>query len=357
MKKLAVLLLLNLSLVGSIRVLHLSFHAGCIGDINEVAKELDWNLTTWNPLSSRQSSERFLGPGDHPMGAYNMTHERAARIWAKNRQYFEQFDMVITSDTAPLSRIFIQNGWRKPLIIWVCNRFNYCVGPGSQGGMDREYYQLFEQAVKMPNVCVASYTPFEHYFAALYKVDIRGPIIKPIGTKQGVCAESAIPSGVQKEKTLFVWPGFGGCKKEQLEHIKGQCDQLGYPTYCGRYNGPDDLTDFKGVIYFPYQASNLALFENLQRGIVHFVPSERFIAQLIKEGASIYYWHEPYYCEWYFGVHRDVIVYFDSWQDLKEKIATTDYPAMHAKIKAFGRAHREEMLDAWRGVVERLVNK
>lgn len=221
MKKLLLLLLLNASLVGAIRVLHLSFHSGCIGDIKEVARELGWELTTWNPLSSRESARRFLGSIESPMGVYNMTHERAERVWHANKVYFDQFDMVITSDTAPLSRIFIQNGWRKPLIIWVCNRFNYCVGPGSEHGMDDEYYQLFKKAMGMPNVKVVSYTPFEQYFAALYGVDIRGPIIKPIGTQEGVCQDSAIPAGVQKNETLFVWPGYGGCALNTLRNSLG----------------------------------------------------------------------------------------------------------------------------------------
>lgn len=330
------------------KILHLSFHKGCINDLHEVARELGWDLTTWNPLSSYQSLHRFLGnQTEQPMAVYNMTHDRAERIYHNNKEYFHSFDCIITSDTAPLSRIFFQNGWRKPLIIWVCNRFNYCVGPGSQGGLDAEYYDLFRAAMKMPNVKVVSYTPFEQYFAALYGVDIRGPIIKPIGTREGVCEQSQIPAGVQKSETVFIYPPFPGCKKEEHDFIVSRCSSLGFNTYSGRYNGPDDLKDFKGVIYFPYQASNLVFFENIQRGIVQFVPSERFIKELVSAGAPIYYWYEPYYCEWYFGVHRDVIIYFDSWEDLREKIAHTDYAAMQKKICSFAQYHRDEMLKSW----------
>ncbi len=338
----------------AISILHLSFHKGCINDFQEVARELDLKLTIWNPLSSYQSLHRFLGnQTEPPMAVYNMTHERAEHIYQANKNYFESFDLIITSDTAPLSRIFLQNGWRKPLIIWVCNRFNYCVGPGSEKGLDAEYYDLFRAAMKMPNVKIVSYTHFEQYFAALYGVDIRGPIIKPIGTKEGSFS-SAIPADIQKSKTMFIYPGFPGCKKEEHAYIQKQSSFLGFATYSGKYDGPDDLKDFKGVIYFPYQASNIALFENIQRGIIHFVPSERFIKELIRENAPVYYWHEPYYCEWYLGEHRDIFIYFDSWDDLRYKVATTDYVKMKKRVQSFARYHRREMLERWRQMMKEL---
>ncbi len=339
----------------AVSILHLSFHKGCINDFQEVSRELGLELTTWNPLFSYQSLHRFLAnQTESPMAVYNMTHERADRIYQANKAYFESFDLIITSDTVPLSRIFLQNGWCKPLIIWVCNRFNYCVGPGSEKGLDREYHDLFQGAMKRPNVKIVSYTPFEQYFAALWGMDIRGLLIKPIGTQEGVCGQSAIPAHVPKSETMFIYPGFPGCKKEELAYIQKQCSSLGFATYSGKYNGPDDLKYFKGVIYFPYQASNIALFENIQRGIIHFVPSERFIRELIKEGAPVYYWYEPYYCEWYLGEHRDIFIYFDSWDDLRNKVVTTDYSEMKKRVQSFAQYHRREMLERWRQMMKEL---
>lgn len=339
-----------------IRVLHLSYHQGCIQDIDTMARALGLVITVWNPLVSKSEAARFLGTQDSPMSLYNMTHDRAHYIWNMHKEYFDSFDMVITSDITPIARIFLQNGWAKPLIIWVCNRFNYCVGPGSSQGMDAEYYDLIQYAASsMPKVKIIAYTPFEHYFAALYKTDIRGPIIKPLGSREGVCTVSAIPVNIIKNDTIFVWPGYGGVKGEYLSYIQNKCASLGFSTYSGRYNGPDDLKGFKAVIYFPYQASNLALFENIQRGVVHFVPSERFITDALRRGEPIYYWHEPYHCEWYYGEHRDILIYFDSWQDLAYKITTTDYDTMRKRIKAFGEYHRNEMLDRWRSVLHDLA--
>jgi len=43
-----------------------------------------------------------------------------------HKDYFDTFDVIVTSGTAPLHESFLQNGWTKPLIIWICNRFDYC---------------------------------------------------------------------------------------------------------------------------------------------------------------------------------------------------------------------------------------
>ena len=338
-----------------LRILHISLHKGCIAEIQEVGRSLGWRLTSWYPFSSYQTAYHFLGIQEHPRCAYNMTAERALRIWQKHRDYFNSFDCIITSDIAPLSRIFLQNNFEKPLIIWICNRFNYCVGPGAEYGMDKEYYDLFSSAMKNSRVAIRAYTPFEHYFAALYGIDIRGPIIKPIGTRPKKCEQSFIPANVDKKNTLFIWPGYPGADERSVEWIRDKCSTLGFATYSGRFNGPDDLSDFKGIIYFPYQASNIALFENIQRGIIHFVPSERFVARLLKQGDLIYAWHEPYFCEWYFGEHRNIIVYFDSWDDLACKVATINYEEMRMRICEFAQYHRQNMLNKWEKTVTTIL--
>lgn len=170
------LTLLALEAPNRLNILHMSFHKGCINEFNAVGKALGLQVTSWFIQSDLP---RF--DGSSTGGAiYNIGHERAEKVWNLHKDYFEQFDAVITSDTAPLSRIFLQNGWKKPLIIWVCNRFDYydaasldCHFP------DQEYYDLFKQAATMPNVKIISYTPYEHIYAAQKGIDIGTLTIKP----------------------------------------------------------------------------------------------------------------------------------------------------------------------------------
>ena len=96
------------------------------------------------------------------------------------------------------------------------------------------------------------------------------------------------------------------------------------------------------------------MFENLQRGIVHFVPTMKFLTQLgfIRGGMG----GNLHWSEWYFDQYRDVIVYFDSWDDLKHKVETTNYAAMKQNIRALGQQHRQEMIEKWVALFQELTH-
>ena len=96
------------------KILHITFHKGCKNEISAVAKALSLDLTTWFIPSF---SGEFLDGYSSGNALYNIGHHRAESIWNLHKEFFDQFDLIITSDTAPLSRIFLQNGWTKPLII------------------------------------------------------------------------------------------------------------------------------------------------------------------------------------------------------------------------------------------------
>jgi hypothetical protein len=334
-----------------LKVLHLSFHRGCIKDFEVVSKELGLELTSWfiADLGSKFDGNPYTNT------TYTLNHARAERVWNLHKAYFESFDAIVTSDTAPLCRIFLQNNWRKPLIIWICNRFDYYDQAGTDGGFpDAEYFELFRKAATQENVTVINYTQYEHLYALHRDVNTGSLVIKPCGSLPQELNKdtSQIPREVNKQETFFIPSRFDS--QEQINHLITKCREAGIATYCGTYNGPDDLTDFKGVIHFPYNFSNLALFENMQRGLVHFVPSLNFARQL-------YYSRERHkyrffengvadviqFSEWYNGDNKDVIIYFDSWHDLRRKIHQTDFSLLREKVRECGVKHRATMLNRW----------
>lgn len=340
----------------TLKVLHLGFHLGCIKDFEEVAREFSLDLTSYYILSPELPLTHFDGiTNTHAI--YNIGHDRAKRVWDKHKDYFEQFDAIITSDTAPLSRIFLQNGFKKPLIIWVCNRFDYfdlalldCEFP------DLEYYDLFRKATKQRNVTIISYTIYEHYYAACKGIYMGALTIKPVGCLKREIKDdyrSFIPSEINRAETVFIYPRLS---EVGLMYVKQNCEAIGIKTYSNCYNGPDDLKGFKGIIYFPYAWSNLALFENIQRGLIHFVPSEKFIFELVSQRAPVRWvtLNNFHLCEWYCKEHRDLFVYFDSWTDLKQKMESINYLEMCTKIKNFAQQHRKEMIKRWEAVFNRV---
>jgi len=334
------------------KILHLSFHKGCVKDFEEVAVELGLDVTSWYILGERKTEFDGEGRGNE---VYNITHARAKKVWDLNKDYFDQFDVILTSDTAPLSRIFVQNGWKKPLIIWICNRFDYF----HSGGADNEYYDLFRKAATMPNVRVISYTPYEKYYAAKKNVHVGDLLIKPLGAvKTGLWEgfKSSIPQDVVKEETLFIPPRYDD---RQLQYIQGECSSHGIKTYSGIYNGPCDLAGFKGVIFFPYQWSNLMLFEYMSLGLVQFIPSKKFINELFQQRTPIRYFtrnlNEFEIGECYHPDNKDIFVYFDSWQDLQNKLNTINFEAKKSKILEVAKNHQLRMLQRWETIINSLI--
>lgn len=332
-----------------LKVLHLTFHKGCQKEVEALAKEFDMDLTTW--FIPDLPPEWFDGKTSGSV-LYNIGRERAERIWNKHRNFFEAFDLVITTDTAPLSRIFLQNEWKKPLIIWICNRFDYfdnatldCSFP------DQEYYDLFDSAHLQENVRVVAYTLFEHFYALNKGVDTGTLTITPGLTIHPEPKESGIPAHIHKPDTFFLPPYLN---ETSYMNLSQHCTSLGIPNYCGRYCGPHDLKDFKGIIHLPYAWSNLALFENLQNGMVYFIPSPDFFLTMLSDSS---YFHTDmafikdkkylHLSEWYSPKLQPYLIYFDSWKDLQDKISKTNYADYRGRIKIYAQKYRAELIKKW----------
>jgi hypothetical protein len=339
-----------------LRILHLTFHKGCESEIKAVCNHFGFELETW---FIPHLPPRFFDGVSSGAALYNIGHKRALDIWNLHKETFETFDVVITSDTAPLARVFLQNGFAKPLIIWVCNRFDYCDHAALDCDFpDREFYQLFKGALQKENVTIIAYTAFEQAYALKKGVNLGDLIITPCGfLKDSPSDSSSINLIGMKEETFFLPPYHNETIYQNLTKI---CQELGIPAYCGRYNGPKDLKDFKGIIHFPYGWSNLALFENMALGMPYFLPSAKFLLKLVKEQN---YWHQDTallnrqtvtLSEWYQPDRQEIFTYFDSWNDLKQKIQEVNYPLTREKTKVYAKKLQTTMLERWKTVFNKI---
>jgi hypothetical protein len=330
-----------------LKVLHISFHKGCQNDIEYISKKLNFDLTFM------AYKDEIL---DKNNNTYIITHEKAIKIWNLNKEYYNKFDVIITSDTAPISRIFLENNWNKKLIIWICNRIDYPHFP-DEGMPDKRYYELINSIKNRPNVSIIGYTPFENYYANnIINLSIGEEYIKPIG-KIGDVYENYTSTIVEDKNNTFI---VGPYHNDNLMmNLKEKVESLGIKVFNGRYNGPKDLAEFAGVIHIPYAWSNLALFEGIQLEIPFFIPSLEFIKYLIHTDDNkkdAFFWSPPlredvlYLAEWYCEEFKDVFVYFDSWDDLKNKVTYLDYQQHKKKLRDIGDKHEIKMLEKWKNI-------
>lgn len=322
-----------------IKVLHISFHRGCQNDIEYISKKMGFDLTF-------MAFHDGISIGND---IYNVTHEKALNSWNLHKDFYNQFDVIITSDTAPISRVFLQNNFQKRLIIWICNRFDYSHRP-SNIFPDREYYDLINDAKNRSNVTIINYTPFEYYYATNKRnMTISNECIKPIGKTGDVYSSYTSTIVEDKQNTFIIGPYHN---ENIMMNLKETLDIIGIKTFNGRYNGPRDLSEFAGVIHIPYAWSNLALFESIQNKIIYFIPSLQFFIQLSK---CDNFWFQDSYAfdniemsEWYCSENKNVFVFFDSWEDLRNKINTLDVVKQKEILKEIGENHEREMLEKWR---------
>lgn len=338
------------------KILHLSFHRGCINNFQLIAELL--NLEVVSQLVQDFSPKQFDGITSATNALYNIGYQRARNIWQRNKDYFNQFDAVVVSDTAPLARIFLQNNFQKPLIIWICNRFDYYDAASLDCSFpDTRYYHLMKQATRLSHVKIIGYTQFELTYGKSRGIDFGSQVITPLPYYRPLASfHSAIPANINKSETFFI-PAYhndSSCK------VLAQCERLGIPAYQGRYNGPHDLHDFKGIIHIPYSWSNLALFENFYSGLVYFIPSITFLRQLASQydffipNANFFFGDKWQESEWYNEKHQKLFVYFDSWEDLKNKISTTNYEHMRHTIYQFCIQETEAICNEWKTVFQSL---
>lgn len=334
------------------RILHITFHQGCINAFTKIAKDCGYEVENW--FIPNLPPYFFDGVSKGNV-LYNMTHERAENIWNLHKDFFHQFDLVTVSDTAPLSRIFVQNGFTKPLLIWICNRFDY-VDEASRDATfpDPEYYALFQKATQMPNVKIAGYTPFELYYARKKGIDIEGeclpPTLKPLD-------ELLLTTS---NETFLLPPYHNEIHFMDLEtHLK----QFNLPVYRGRYNGPSGLSEFKAIIHLPYSWSNLALFEAISLGVPYFIPSKEFFKKLANQNnyflpnlAILLRDDILELTEWYAPDRDDIFIHFDSWEDLVEKTHTTNYALQRQKVLDYAKKYHETTMLKWKNLLNSLMN-
>ncbi|MCF7852554.1 MAG: hypothetical protein K9M07_04870 [Simkaniaceae bacterium] len=335
----------------NIKMLHLTFHKGCALEIEAMAKELSIDLTTWY---IHDLPPLFFDGMSKGSTLYNIGHDRAEKIWNLHRDFFEQFDLILTSDTAPLARIFLQNHSKIPLVIWICNRFDYCDYASLDCHFpDPEFYRLFRRAKHLNHIRFVGYTPFEHTYTKMKRVDTGQLTIKPAGLYYNPNQQaSSIPKTINKNTTFFIPPYLNDAI---LPPVLGKLD---IPFYRGRYAGRNDLKDFKGIIHIPYAWSNVALFENWESGLVYFIPSENFLKTISIQYS--FFWSPPFkpaylhQSEWYLPEHQNHFVYFDSWDDLKYKIQHTDFEQKSQQVQQFAQKHKQRTLNAWHQLIYEL---
>jgi hypothetical protein len=340
------------------RVLHLSHHYGCLKDHQYICRQLGFELESqfshWDDVL--------------PYDSYKMSKDLANQIWEDNKDYFNQFDFITTSDTAPISRIFLQNfdEFNGKLNIWVSNRFDYDMHG------DAEYYNLFRQALELDRVKVIPYTEFERVWMAQYNIYCDHETVRPIG--------KTIEDPLSEKDTSDNLVGFSGDHELKDSQMKGDvlvsryhndnifqdskliCEEQGLIARHAKYRGPQELesivNNFTCFLMHPDAYSKFTAFELMQMRMPVILPSEEYFFKMSR--MPRYFFSTGVVAntvgmvEWYNEYYSKYAVYFDDHTQIKEcvEIIKDNKEEICAIIKECAEEHSVKTLDQWRRIYE-----
>ena len=268
---------------------------------------------THSPLWYPQHFDRVLQETGHTgetmfRSEGNFNAEKANQIWRECREYFESFDAIFVSHLATWSRVFLQNGWQKPLYVWVSFRFDHDVDDLP------EYHKLILDSTNHKNVKFFAMSQQDRLYARDVLHDFPIDVVSPFifdsrdGKPETACGTDRFFLVGKHNETLFA----------------NQLDKLGIPMYTHLWeSGSPYIKDVRGILHFPYVCTTRSLFENLAAGNVYFLPSHELIQDLFNTPG--YFWdrcREPLndysQTEWYRDGNKKLFVYYDSFEELRD---------------------------------------
>lgn len=327
------------------KILHLTFHRSPQYDLEYVCQKLNLELET---LNFHDYAANIYKPN-----RYKVTEQRAEIWWQDKKDFYQSFDLIITSDTAGLSRIFLPHidELRPRLIVWICDRFDYAIED------DEQYPHLLNRLAQEKKLRLIPNTEIERIYCKQRGVAVTEPVIKPLGHRlPGREMPPPQDAAFMEEgdyETGFYIPIYHN--ETKFINLHRHCLALGLRTFHGVHRGADSLKRFKAIIHIPYAWSTWAFFDALVLNVPYLIPTARFLREMQHRPG---FWFQTDFdqdllkhAEWYCDEHRHFTTYFDNWDDLVSKAQTTDWPELRRKIAAFAQDHHDRTIASWETIL------
>jgi hypothetical protein len=313
-------------------ILHITNHIGTIKNIENMCNLLNLNLTTqqWDY-------------------GYYINETESDIIWNRYEKYIDHFDYIIFTDTSMIARPFLQNieKHKATIIIYITNRFNW----GIWGFEDKPFYNLYSSLSTHERVFFSADNKYDMYFSKLHNIFFKfDNIIRLIPN---------IPSNniiMPINDKFFIYN-----RGTKIENYRIFLDNLNikydiYGENHERFKDQHHICEYTGIIHMPYQTNIQSLYENLAYNIIYFIPSKQFIFELINN--DWYYWEEKnkseeikinsiLLSEWYLPENETLFIYFDNWEQLKEKTNIINIAEKKALIQKHMEQNQLYNINSW----------
>lgn len=345
--------LLNEANPNPLNILIVNYHDGVENEIHAVLE------AAFAPLHQTVNFHHTRGVGD--ITDFTVTEGASREYYPLHTDHCNSsvYDLIVVGDVITYGRPYLQAECKTNIILFITNRFDF----GIWG--DSEWAALVESASRWPNVRVIVDNLHEHNYALTSRnVDIHIYAYAPCtgmisDTAKNMLATSEIDwSTVDKTELLLL---DRGGQTHLLDLLREK--NIPGPFVMSHYGGPLDVAG-RFMIHIPYQVNTLALFENLNVGVLWVLPSVRLYRRWLVDGTfrmdsgerGERNWTEKEltaYADWYRDDLSHLFFYFEELEDLapgsrfREKLVK-EADAKKKVVEKYMKHQLSRTKEAWR---------
>lgn len=314
-----------------LRLFNIDLHISVIADVTHILKDIygdgiditNWSISGHNWVFGKPVADVKV-VNQHTWK--NINEKMIEEFVEQYRDELSQYDGFIVTHTPVLALLY--ETFNKPIIVVNSCRYEQ---PFSWKGDITGWNWLNSKLKNMKNVHFISNNRADQEYLKL-----------------GAGVESTlIPS-----LCLYTGATYTGA-------LNGQVIQHG--TYPPGYTW-EWLYSNKAIVHVPYEISTMSIFEQYSANVPLFFPTKRFLREL-QSLKSVYGPLHPY-----LGVCADMnwwidradyyslphIIYFDSEQDLNDKIQTLDFQEVSKKMEEHNKLRKAHVYQQWKDVIDNI---
>ncbi|ORX45830.1 hypothetical protein BCR32DRAFT_330173 [Anaeromyces robustus] len=262
-----------------------------------------------------------------------------------------KYKYIIIGDLVSDGYGYIINGCSSKVIFEITNRFDAFVDENIE-----EYHRRFGLSLNDTNkdISIVMSSPYEDYYACQRGVHIPlYHVIRSTGYIYGILDSS----NIEKRNELII-------VNRSSQDISISKTELEKRFILFKLISPKDcniniLSQYKAQLILPSHITNQIIMENFKYGIVMIVPSKSLFREIVsninytfgaKEILQIDDGLEKY-TDWYNEEFKDLIIYFNSWDDIHNIMNNSDFDKIKLKAMKYAEEYEDKIIEQWKEVL------
>lgn len=354
------------------RFFNFDLHISVISDITKILTELGHEVVEWSNSGSchligkRQTSVKHVNASNWK----SINDNSIQNFCNEYKNFLGHFDGFIV--TYPPVFTMLYDMFDKPIILQIPVRYEY---PFSQRPNDwlkfNEYLRRKIDSGKLIPLANSKYDALYFEYFVGRKVNRIPNLCEYTNAKYNPTHNQLLYFSKFKPSPIINDPII--TDKERL----------------GKYEW-SDIVKYKGFVHIPYNASTMSIFEHYTENVPLFFPSKKFMIELKKQGhrgvLTETTWNQTFnfkagssinqkyldlpdpnafhsmesfttwleFSDFYDEKDMPYITYFDTFEDLYEKIRKCDYDIIHNQMIKHNLIRKKEVYSKWKKIIDSL---